>query len=597
MPRRFLFALVVALSFSCVSARAESPVHALAMHGAPKYGPDFTHFDYVNPDAPKGGQIRLASVGGGFDSLNPFILKGSPAAGLGMTFQTLLESTEDEAFTEYGLLAQSIEMPEDRSWVVFNLRPQARWHDGKPVTAEDVVWTFKTLMTDGSPFYKAYYSNVKDAAAESPTRVKFTFDMAGNRELPLIVGQLPVLPKHFWEGRKFSETTLEPTLGSGPYRIKSVDPGRSIVYERVKDWWGADMPINKGRYNFDTIRYDYYLDASVALQALLAGEYDFRQENIAKEWATAYDSPAVREGKLIKEERQHDIPAGMQAFAFNTRREMFRDPRVRQALAYAFDFDWSNKQFAYGAYRRTRSYFENSEMASYDALPQGEELEILEKYRGKIPDEVFTKIYEPPKTAGDGNIRANLREAIRLLEEAGWKLNDKGLRVNAKGQELKFEIVNNSDSFERWVLPFIGNLKKIGVTATYRVVDTAQYQNRMDNFDFDMTINVFPQSLSPGNEQRDFWGSDKAAVTGSRNIIGIKDPVVDDLVKMIIAAPDRESLVARCRALDRVLLWGHYVIPHWHINYFRLAYWDKFGIPKNPPPYGLGIPDTWWAKQ
>lgn len=584
----------ILLTLAAVPVLAESvvPVHALAMHGAPKYGPDFTHLEYSNPDAPKGGELHQAAAGT-FDSLNPFILKGMAAPGIGMTFQTLLANTDDEAFSEYGLIAESIEMPEDRSWVVFNLRDIAKWHDGKPITADDVVWSFNSLMQHGNPFYRAYYADVKEAVAESPLRVKFIFSMAGNRELPLIVGQLPVLPKHYWEGKDFAATTLEAPLGSGPYRVKFVDAGKRISYERVKDWWAKDLPIVKGQYNFDTIVYDVYRDETVLLQALFAGNYDFRQENIAKAWMSEYNVPPVRDGLIKKEEIAHDIPTGMQAFVFNTRRPFFGDIKVRRALQYAFDFEWSNKQFAFGKYKRTESYFSNSELAS-SGLPQGRELEILEKFRGRIPDEVFTAEFSNPKTSGSGqDMRANLGTARKMLEEVGWKMGKSGL-LEKDGQPFRFEILGYSDTFERWINPMIGNLKKIGIEAKLRVVDTAQYQNRMDSFDFDMTTSSFGQSLSPGNEQRDFWGSDKAEVRGSRNVIGIKNPAIDELVGQIISAPDREELIALTRALDRILLWNYYVIPQWHIDYHRLAYWDKFGRPSIAPRYGLGVVDTWW---
>ncbi len=593
--KRFIATAAIALSLAASSAgyaEGLTPVHGLAMHGEPKYGADFTHLEYTNPDAPKGGQIRLATSGT-FDSLNQFALKGVAAPGLGMVYQTLMANTDDEPFSEYGLVAKTIEMPEDRSFVVFNLREEAKWNDGKPLTADDVVWSFTTLMEKGHPFYRAYYANVKEAVAENPHRVKFAFNMAGNRELPLIMGQMPVLPKHFWEGKNFEASTLEKPLGSGPYEVKSVDNGRRIVYERVKDWWAKDLPVLKGQYNFDTIVFDVYSDETVLLQALFKGEYDFRQENIAKAWMSEYDVPAVKNGLIKKDEIAHDIPTGMQSFVFNTRRPFFADAKVREALQYAFDFEWSNKQFAFGKYKRTESFFSNSELAS-TGLPQGRELEILEKYRGKIPDEVFTKEYATPKTSGSGqDMRGNLSAAKKILADAGWSVGKSGL-LEKDGKPFRFEILGNSDTFERWISPMIGNLKKLGIEAKFRVVDTSQYQTRMDNFDYDMTTMSFGQSLSPGNEQRDFWGSDKADVKGSRNVIGIKNPVVDELINLIIAAPDREELVALTRALDRVLLWNYYVIPQWHIDYHRIAYWDKFGKPAVSPKYGLGVVDTWW---
>jgi len=581
------------LSLAC-PARADDATYAgpaVAMHGTPKYPPGFTHFDYANPDAPKGGEVHEAAIGS-YDSLNPFILKGVPAAGVGLTFSTLTVQSEDEAFTEYGLVAEQIEMPKDRSWVAYTIRPEARFHDGSPITVDDVIWTFETLKTKGHPFYRAYYQNVVKAEKLGERKVKFAFSAGDNRELPLIIGQLPILSKKYYEGRDFEKTTLEAPLGSGPYKVVAVDPGRSITVERVKDYWGKDLPVNKGRFNFDRIRFDYYLDENVALEAFKAGDYDFRAENSAKFWATGYDAPAVRDGRIKKAEMPNEQPTGMQGYIYNIRRDVFKDPRVRLALAYAFDFEWSNKALFYGQYTRTESYFSNSELAS-KGLPSAEELKILEPLKGRIPDEVFTKEYRAPKSDGSGNIRANLAIALKLLQEAGWTVQG-GKMTNAAGESLSFEVLLDSPAFERVTQPFVQNLTRLGVDARIRTVDTAQFQNRMDNFDFDMTVGVYPESLSPGNEQRDFWGSASADTPGGRNLIGIKDKAIDQLVDLVISAPDREGLVTRTRALDRVLLWHHYVIPHWHITYFRVAYWDKFGRPAITPKYALAF-DTWWV--
>ena len=584
-------AALAAIGLHGAGAEPTKPRHAIAMHGEPKYGPGFKNFDYVNPNAPKGGEVKLVAIGT-FDNLNPYILKGVAAAGLGGLFETLLTNSDDEAFTEYGQIAESIEMPEDRSWVAFTLRKEARWHDGKPVTPEDVIFSLEILKTKGQPFFRFYFADVKKAEKTGPRTVRFTFSGGENRELPLIVGQMPVLPRHFWEGRQFDKTILEPPLGSGPYRIKAFEPGRSITYERVKDYWGAELPVIKGRHNFDIIRYDYYRDTTVALEAFKGGEYDFRQENVSKDWATAYDSPAVKANLIKKEEIRHQRPTGMQAFVFNIRMPLFRDPRVRRALAHAFDFEWTNKNLFFGQYTRTKSYFSNSELAS-TGLPGPDELEFLEPLRGKIPDEVFTKAYEPPAADGSGNIRGNLRKALRLLKDAGWVIEE-GRLVNAEtGAPFTFEILLNQPTWERIALPFRRNLKRLGIDARVRTVDTAQYQKRTEDFDFDMIVDVFGQSLSPGNEQRDLWGSEAAGRPGSRNTIGIRSDAIDTLIDLVIAAPDRESLTARTRALDRVLLWGHYVIPHWHIQSFRVAYWDKFGRPAITPKYNLGF-DTWW---
>ncbi|MFQ5665614.1 MAG: extracellular solute-binding protein [Candidatus Binatia bacterium] len=565
--------------------------HGLSMYGDLKYGPDFKHFDYVNPSAPKGGNVRLAAIGT-YDSLNPFILKGIAAAGISDVFDTLMESAADEPFSEYGLIAQTIEVPADRSWVIFTLRPEARFHDGSPITADDVVWTFEALKTKGHPFYRAYYAQVVHVKKLGPRRVKFVFGPGHNRELPLIVGQLPVLSKAYWRVHDFGKTTLEPPLGSGPYQVASVQPGRSIVYRRVRNYWGANLPVRRGRYNFDSIRYDYYRDTTVALEAFKAWQYDFRQENVAKNWATGYSGPALEQGLIKRELLPNALPTGMQGYVFNTRRPIFQDRRVRRALGYAFDFEWTNKTLFYGAYTRTKSYFSNSALASR-GLPSPAERKVLEPFRGQVAPEVFSKPYEPPATDGSGDIRSNLVEALKLLGEAGWTVKDMQL-VNRAGLPMQFEILLADPSFERVTLPFVKNLMRLGISARVRTVDTAQYQNRMDSFDFDMTVALWPESLSPGNEQTDRWTSAAADTRGSRNLAGIKDPVVDQLVALLIAAPDRQSLIDRTRALDRVLLWGQYVIPHWHLQGFRVAFWDKFGRPRLSPKYALGF-DTWWV--
>jgi microcin C transport system substrate-binding protein len=590
-PLIFLF-----LSFLVAGVHAESviPSHGLAMHGDLQYGPGFSHFDYTSPNAPKGGALRLAAIGN-FDSLNPFILKGLAAVGISLVYDTLMAQSRDEPFSEYGLIAASVEVPEDRSWVIFNLRPEARFHDGSPITADDVIFSLETLKTKGHPFYRSYYAGVKSAEKLGPHRVKFSFADGENRELPLIAGQMPVLSKAYWQQHDFSKTTLTPWLSSGPYRISKVEPGRSITYQRVADYWGRDLPVNKGRYNFSTIRYDYYRDATVALQALKGGEYDLRQETISKNWATAYDFPALRDGRFRKEAIPNQNPSGMQGFLFNTRRAIFKDPRVRRALAYAFDFGWTNKNLFYGAYKRTESYFANSELAS-SGLPGDAERAILEPFTAQLPKEVLTEAYTVPTTDGSGNNRRNLREAVRLLKEAGWVVKG-GKRVNKDtGQVMRFEILLVQPAFERVVLPFVRNLKRLGIEVSVRTVDSTQYQNRLDDFDFDMIVAGIGQTLSPGNEQRDMWLSSRASIKGSRNLAGIQDPVVDALVEQVIAAPDRQSLVDHTRALDRVLLWGHYVIPQWHLQSDRVAYWDKFGRPARSAKYGLGIIDTWWSK-
>jgi len=588
-------AAALLLLLAAAAATAQTPAvtsgHAMSMYGDVKYPAGFKHFQFVNPEAPKGGTVRMAAIGT-FDTLNPFTLKGVKAAGLGSTYDPLTVSSFDEPFTQYGLIAETIEAPADRSWVAFTLRQEARFHDGSPITVEDVIWSFETLKTKGDPFYRSYYAQVLRAEKVGERKVRFVFGPGENRELPLIVGQLTVLPKAYWEKRDFEKTTLEPPLGNGAYKVESFEAGRSITYRRVKDYWAAKHPANVGRENFDVLRYDYYRDRTVALEAFKGGQYDFIQENSAKNWATAYDAPPVKAGLIRKEEIPNQVPTGLQGFAYNTRRPFFADRRVREALAYAFDFDWSNKNLFYGAYTRTRSYFSNSELAS-SGVPSPEEMKVLEPFRSTVPVEVFTKEYQPPTTDGTGNIRDNAREALRLLGSAGWTVKGDRL-VNAKGEAMQFEILLSDAQWERIVLPFVKNLQRIGVAARVRTVDTAQYQKRMENFDYDMTVEVWGQSLSPGNEQRDFWSSHAATTKGSRNTAGVSDPVVDRLIELVIQAPDRSSLIARTRSLDRVLLWGFYCIPNWHIRAYRVAYWDKFGRPQIVPKYSLGF-DTWWV--
>ena len=468
--------------------------HGIAMHGDLKYGPDFEHFDYVDPEAPKGGAVRLEAIGA-FDSFNPFIVKGNPAAGIGRIYETLMTGSADEPFSEYGLLAETVTWPRDRSWVEFTLRAEARWHDGEPVTPEDVLWTFETLRTKAVPFYRGYYRDVKKAERRGERTVRFTFGKGVNRELPLILGQLVVLPKHYWMERDFTRTTLEPPLGSGPYRVGAFEPGRYVEYRRVDDYWGKDLPVNVGRDNFDRVRHDYYRDGTVSVEAFKAGEYDFRAENSSKNWAAAYDFPAIEQGLVKKEEVPHDRSTGMQGFAFNTRRPLFADPRVRRALAYAFDFEWSNRSLFYGQYTRTRSYFDNSELAAA-GLPGADEMAILEPYRDRLPEEVFTTEYEPPATDGSGRIRANLRTGSKLLRDAGWRIHKatRKLTHQETGQVMEFEVLLVSPLFERVVLPFTRNLARLGVTATVRTVDSAQYRRRLDDFDFDVVIASWGQS-------------------------------------------------------------------------------------------------------
>ena len=591
-------ALVLALAGPAAAppaaAQGETPrVHALAMYGDLKYGPDFRHFEYANPDAPKGGELRLHAVGT-FDNFNLWILGGVAAGSAASTIDTLMVSSADEPFSEYCLLCETVEVPADRSWIVFHLRPEARFHDGSPVTPDDVVWTFETIKTKGHPAYRSYYANVAKAEITGPRSVRFSFGSEVNRELPLIVGQLPVFSKKWWETRDFTRPSLEPQLGSGPYRIDGFEAGRFVTLRRVPDYWAKDLGVRRGQNNFDAMRTDWYRDPTVALEAFKGGEYDLRRENSALNWAKRYDGPALERGLFRKLELEVERVSGMQGFVFNQRRPIFADARVREALGYAFDFEWSNRQLFFDLYARTRSYFDNSPLAAR-GLPAPEELELLEPLRAQLPPRVFTEAYEPPKTDGSGNLRDNLRTATRLLREAGWQVKD-GKLVDAQGRQLRFEVlVDQGGLFERIVLPYLENLKRLGVDASIRVVDTAQFQRRVEEFDFDMTVTVYGQSESPGNEQRDYWSSAKADVKGSRNLAGLKNPAVDRLVEAVIAAPDRHQLEMRTRALDRVLQWSMLVVPHWHSRVDRVAAWDRFSWPAVTPKRRVGfIVSTWW---
>ncbi len=568
--------------------------HAIAMHGQPKYAANFDHFEYTSPAAKKGGELRLHSLGS-FDSLNTFIAKGNSADNLGLIYDSLTVNSLDEPFTQYGLIAQTIEYPSDRSWVIFHLHPDARFHDGRPITAEDVVFTFNLLIEQGSPTYKFNYAGVDTVTALDKARVKFSFKSKQNRELALTVGQLPVLPKHYWQKHDFGKSSLEQPLGSGPYRIHKVDPGRRIVYQRDDNYWAKDLSVNRGLYNFDQISTDYYRDANVALEALKAGEYDYRRENSSKFWATAYDTPAVHNKRLIKEDVPHQATSGMQGFSFNMRKPLFKDRRVRQAIGYAFDFEWSNQSLFYQAYTRCDSFFSNGELASR-GLPQGEELALLNKYKDQLPADIFTQVFTPPSTDGSGRNRKNLRQAKRLLDQAGYKVVDNQL-MTPEGEEFEFEILLVSQQFERIVNPFAKSLERLGIKVKVRLVDVSQYINRMRSFDYDMMVQVIPQSLSPGNEQIEFWGSHAADTEGSRNVIGVKHPVIDALTQKIAEATDRQQLVTATRALDRVLLNQYYVVPQWYKASNRLVYWNKFSKPAIAPKYDSYYSTaihTWW---
>lgn len=588
--------LVSAILFCCIGLSDEVKTitsHALTLGDFPKYDSGFEHFDYVNPNAPKGGTLKRFWTGG-YDTLNPFTVKGDPAVGLrgGFVFESLMAAAEDDVQSQYGLIAESIEVAEDLSFAIFHLRPEARFSDGTPITAEDVKFSFHTLVEKARPSFAHYYENVANVIVIDQHTVKFEFDGPPNRELPQIMGQLEVFSKAYWEDREFEQTTLDPPISSGPYKISSLEPGRYLVLERNKNYWGEHLPINVGQNNFDFIRWDYYRDTEVAVEAFKSGEYDFRPENSSIKWATAYDFPALAEGLVEKEMLPHSRPTGMQAFVFNIRKSKFEDPRVRRALAYCFDFEWSNETLFYGQYTRTTSYFENSEIAAR-GLPSEAELAILNPYKDQLPEEVFTEEYTVPMTDGSGRMRDNLMIAANLLKEAGWEIKDNRLTHSDTGEVMDIEFLLGSPGFERIISPFIENLARVGISATIRTVEPAQYLNRAREKDYDMIVATFGQSLSPGNEQRNYWGSEAADQVGSRNDIGIKNPVIDELIEKIVAATTRAELIIVCRALDRVLLWHHYVIPAWHINADRVLWWDKFGRPDIKPKYTTGI-STWW---
>jgi microcin C transport system substrate-binding protein len=584
-------------------AAAGEPVwrHALSLFGSVKYPADFARFDYVNPDAPKGGVARQISIGT-FDNFNPTVagVKGSIAAAVGLIYESLTTPSEDEVSTEYGALAESVSHPDDFSSVTYRLRPQAKWHDGEPVTPDDVIFSLDSFKKY-HPQYSAYYRHVVKAEKVGERDVKFTFDAPGNRELPQIVGQLTVLPKHWWEGtdsegrkRDISATTLEKPLGSGAYRIKEFVAGRSIVLERAKDYWGRDLNVNIGRHNFDELRYEYFRDSTVAIEAFKGDQVDWRTENSAKNWATAYDFPAVAEKRVLLEEFLNRSSGSMQGFALNIRRDKFADPRVRRALNFAFDFEEMNKQIFFGQYKRISSYFDGTELAS-SGLPQGRELEILETVRAQVPAEVFTTAYTNPVGGNPEAVRDNLRQALRLLKEAGYEIRDRKLVEVKTGTQFAFELLGEDPSFERVMLFFKPSLERLGIAVSVRTIDPTQYENRLRNWDFDIVVASWGESLSPGNEQREFWGSQSADMAGSRNIIGIKNPAIDKLIERVIYTKDRDDLVAATRALDRVLLWNHYVVPQWNYPKVRTARWDRFGRPSELPKYGLsGFPTLWW---
>ncbi|WP_166359455.1 extracellular solute-binding protein [Pseudomonas akapageensis] len=598
-----LLSLSLALSFDANATIIES--HGYAQFGTLKYPARFTHFDWVNPEAPKGGTLRAMAFGT-FDTLNPYTFKGtSPVQtpnflqyGATELNETLMVGTGqydpsgDEPASSYGLIAQSVEYSEDRSWVVFNLRPQARFHDGVPITAADVAFSYRTLLKEGHPLYRTNLQEVQRVDVLNAHRIRFVFKRTGNPLLILRLGELPVLPRHYWKDRDFKATTFVPPLGSGPYRISEVQPGRRLVFERVKDWWGKDLAVNRGKYNFDRVEVEFYRDSDVAFEAFKAGEFDIYIEHQAKNWANGYDFPGVRRGEVIKAQIPHKIPTQTQGLFMNSRRATFSDPRVRQALGLMFDFEWTNRTLFSGAYQRAMSYYPNSEFAA-TGLPTGREWLLLSSERNQLPASLLTQPFSVSQTEGRGIPRETLRRALGLLAEAGWKLSGQRL-LNSKGQPLRMEILLVNPNLERILQPYVENLATIGIDARLRTVDRAQYKQRLDQFDFDMILMTLNQTLSPGLEQWQYFHSSQATTKGSKNYAGVANPVVDHLLEQLLGAQSRDEQVAATRALDRVLLSQHYMIPNWYLNSHRLAYRNRFAFVTTPP-YTLGL-SAWWMK-
>lgn len=588
-----LFSAMCALTVASASVLLAAERHGLSKFGDLKYGPDFKHFDYVNPNAPKGGKIALIGSGGNttFDSFNPFIIKGDAAQGLGALFDSLMTGSSDEPDSVYGLVARSVDVADDRMSVVFRMRPEAKFADGSPVTADDCVFSFTMLKEKGAPGYRVALRDVVKAEAIDPLTVRYTFTGELVRDLPITVATLPILPKSYWASR-FEDTITEPPLGSGPYRIGSFTTPRTIVYVRRPDYWADKLPVNVGQNNFDEIRYEYFGERAIALENLKSGVLDLREEFTAKSWATEYDVPQVRDGRIQRLTIPDNRPSGAQGFFMNLRRPKFQDIRVRRAIGLAFDFEWSNKNLFFDLYTRTHSIFENSEMKA-SGLPSAEELALLEPHRAKLAKDVFEAPFVQPKSDGSGRDRRLLGEAAKLLQDAGYELKG-GKRVNAKGESLAIEFLVVDEGFVRIIQPFIKNLEAIGIQAEIRRVDQAQYQERTKTFDFDIVTQRYVMSLTPGPGLRNYMGSENADVKGSANLPGIKDPVIDALMDKVIDAKSRAELHTAARALDRVLRAGHYWVPQWFKASHNFAHWDKFGRPATPPKYSDGVPDTWW---
>ena len=596
IPRSCVLAALAGLIvvLSAPHANAE-PRHGLSIFGELKYGADFQHFDYVNPAAPKGGRMVTMGTGGAntYDTLNQYILKGDAAQGLDFLFDSLMVRAQDEPDAVYGLIAKSADVAPDGLSVTFKLRPEAKFADGTPLTAADVIYSFTALKEKGHPAISMTLHDVVSAEALDPETVRYTFKGTLTRDLPIILAQLPVLSKAYYSKQPFEETSLKPPLGSGPYKIKDFKPGTYITYTRREDYWAKDLPVNRGRYNFDEIRYDYYRDRNIELEALLSGQFDFREEFSSGAWATRYDIPAVREGRLITVVLPDQRPSGAQGYFINTRRDKLKDPRVREALDLVFDFQWSNKKLFYSLYKRTTSYFENSDMKA-SGKPSPEELALLEPFKHKLSPEVFGEPYTPPVTDGSGNNRDNLKKARDLLIAAGWTPGPDHMLHNAKGETLTMEFLEFEAMFERITVPYTDNLKRIGVDASFRLIDPAQYERRVKSFDFDVTTQRYSLRLTPGVELKSYWGSEAAKIDGSLNLPGINDPVVDALIDKAMAAKSRAELVTAMRAIDRVLRAGHYWVPQWYKASYSIAYWNKFSRPAVQPKYDAGVLDTWW---
>ena len=585
-------ALAAAIPFTASAQEKITKSWAIAEFGEPLYDEDMEHWPYANPNAPKGGNITLGDFGS-FDTLNPYILKGEFPSSIGLIYDSLMEGSGDELVSAYGLIAESVEYPDDKSWAVFNIRPEARFHDGTPITAADFKFTFDTIREHGRPFLKSFYDDVESAEVVGERRIRFDFKTRNSMKPLMIVAGTSPQPRHYWAERDISRTTLEPPLGSGPYRIKSVEPGRSIVYERVKDYWAADLPVNRGRHNFDVIRYDFYRDETVQFEAFKAGKVDYRGEGEVKRWFTGYDIPQVENGRIIKTEMANNNPRGIGAFFINNRREQFKDKRVREAINYLYDFEAIQRTLLYGQYKRIKSYFPNSDFGA-SGPPTPEEVAVLEPFRDQLPPEVLTEAFEPPKSDGSGRNRENLRKALALFKEAGWELRDTKL-VNAEtGQQLKLQIITAAPPTLRMADPFIQSMQRAGIDASIRLVDPSQWRVIGDEFDFDLStgrLNFFPP---PGTELRSYFGSAAADQRGSANSMGIKNPVVDQLIEQIVNAEDLETLKATTRALDRVLLWNHYLVPVYYPDEIWFAYWNKFGMPEKSAYYSAGFSSTWW---